>query len=118
MTVKFKFLSDKYQFIDKNKSVIPEDIHHLKHFIHKQIKLKGTNCDLNFIDVSEITDMKRLFDGLDFNGNISDWDVSNVTDMSYMFSYSNFNGDISKWNTSKVTFMNSMFSYSEFNGDI
>ena len=37
-------------------------------------------------DVSAITDMSDLFDGYDFNADISNWNTSSVTDMSHMFS--------------------------------
>ena len=74
--------------------------------------------NLNFINISDITDMFAMFAESNFNGNISKWDVSNVTDMSYMFNRSKFNGDILKWDVSSVTNMNGMFNESKFNGDI
>jgi hypothetical protein len=89
----------------------------LKDLIQRRIKSVGNNCDLNDIDVSQITDMSGMFDGIDFNGNISKWNVSNVTDMSYMFYLSKY-GDISKWNVSKVIVMHGMFMHSVFNGNI
>ena len=98
----------------------------MKQIIEDTIKKEGEDCDLNFIDTSEIYDMSDLFCENKptgnlltfFNGDISKWDVSNVEDMTSMFEFSKFNGDISKWDVSKVENMDSMFAYSQFNGNI
>lgn len=91
----------------------------LKTLIDANIKHFGNMCDLNYLDVSAITDMSSLFYQIDFNGNISEWNVSNVVDMGEMFNHNTvFNGDISKWDVSKVTDMNRMFQGCPFNGDI
>ena len=87
----------------------PKTKKELRELISKEIEDNGYKCSLNHIDVSEITDMSRLFFGSKFNGDISQWDVSNVTDMSYMFSRSSFNGDISDWDISHVTNTVDMF---------
>jgi surface protein len=76
------------------------------------------DADLNYLDVSGITDMVGMFNGSQFNGDISKWDVSKVRSMHGMFYNSVFNSDISKWNVSKLINMNHMFSGSNFNGDI
>ena len=67
----------------------------LKHLVGNYIKTLGANVDLNFIDVSEVTNMDSLFFGSKFNGDISSWDVSNVRSMKEMFMHSDFNGDLS-----------------------
>ena len=130
--------SNSYKYFPKTKK-------ELKDIIFKRIKAEGKEVDLNDIDVSKITDMTSLFEGTDFNGDISEWnvsnvknmsgmfwacksfdkdisnlDVSNVTDMSYMFSEcESFNQDISNWDVSNVTNMRAMFSYCKsFNQDI
>ena len=99
-------------------TLFPKTKDELKHMIEDEISKNGNECSLNHIDVSEITDMSRLFNSSIFNGDISEWDVSNVKDMHRMFQYSKFNGDISEWNVSSVTDMIWMFYSSKFNGDI
>ncbi|MBC6425892.1 MAG: DUF285 domain-containing protein, partial [Ekhidna sp.] len=69
-------------------------------------------------DLSNVTDMRRMFFDASFNEDLSRWDVSKVTNMGGMFRASTFNGDLSKWNVSKVTNMNSMFFLTVFNGDL
>ena len=96
----------------------PKDKEEFKKLIKRWPKVFGNKCSFNWIDTSEITDMKDLFKKSKFNGDISQWDVSNVTNMHAMFGESKFNGDISNWNVSNVTEMNHMFYISEFDGDI
>ena len=90
--------------------------------------------DINTWDVSQVTNMNRLFANKDnFNSNISNWDTSSVTNMIGMFNQAkSFNNGATddnldhplltngnKWNTSRVTNMNSMFSEARlFNQDI
>ena len=103
------------------KPVVAKDKEGLIKIIEDTINKDGNCSDLNFIDVSYLTDLSGLFSGevtRKFNGNISEWDVSSVTDMRFIFAESMFNGDISKWNVSNVENMEEMFSYSSFNGDI
>ena len=88
----------------------PQTKEELKDIILQRIKDEGNKVDLNDIDVSSITDMSRLFEDLDFNGDISEWNVSNVTEMhSMFFKCKSFNSDISNWDVSKVTDMKNMF---------
>ena len=68
----------------------------------------------NTWDVSQVTDMSRLFftvaTNRSFNEDINDWDVSNVTNMGLMFRYcTNFNQPVNKWDVSKVQNMGKMF---------
>ena len=90
----------------------------LKDLIDYFIEQFGNECNLNWIDVSNVTNMGDMFYASKFDGDISQWDVSNVTDMPSMFMFSKFNGNISQWNVSNVINMASMFYKSVFNGDI
>ena len=101
----------------------PKDKKELEEIINKRIESEGTNCDLNDIDTSLITDMswlfvKSMFVRSKFTGDISKWNVSNVKYMTRMFYKSDFNGDISNWDVSNVEYMESMFIESLFNQDI
>ena len=72
----------------------------------------GTNCNMNSWDVSQVTDMERLFYlKSKFNADISAWNTSSVKYMSHTFSgATSFNADISGWDISSVMYMSYMFS--------
>lgn len=79
------------------------------------------NSDINYWDVSNVTDMSRMFMHSTFGGNmpfnqpLNEWDVSSVRNMSEMFYHSvfsdpsPFNQNISLWDVSSVTDMREMF---------
>jgi len=115
--------------IKKLKEIYPdhkmtnETIHErVKDYYTGEMKTSYQRCGaIEFWDVSEVTDMNKLFMGFcDFNGDLSRWSVSSVTDMSYMFhSCKVFNSDISKWNVRSVTNMTWMFhDCNNFDSDI
>ena len=83
-------------------TVVAKDEEHLYKLIKEAIAKNGPACDLNFIDVSGINDMRGMFNHSEFNGDISKWDVSNVRHMAGMFRGAKFRGDVSGWNTAKV----------------
>ena len=112
-----KISNDEYDILMKLGYKV-SDNNELKKLIYYFIEQFGNECNLNWIDVSNVTDMSNMFYSSKFNGNINQWDVSNVTDMDGMFASSEFNGDISQWNVSNVNNMSWMFNVSKFNGDI
>ena len=122
---KLKIRQVNVKNIDYTYSCKPQSTKELADIIKKRMIEKGEDCDLNDIDVSEITDMRFLFkpdyfDGMQFNGDISKWDVSNVYNMGFMFcGLTKFNCDISGWNVSSVINMRNMFhNCNNFNQDI
>ena len=90
----------------------------IEKLVQEGIKKYGKNADLNYIDVSQVTNMESLFKNTNFNGDISKWDVSNVENMIGIFMDSDFNGDISGWKVSKVESIDGAFMKSKFNQDI
>lgn len=107
----------------KSLSVRPTSYTELRQIIGQEIRTQGPDADLNFIDISLITDMMWLFENTGYeirNIKIDEWDTSNVTDMSHMFyNCTRFNCDISKWDVSNVTDTTEMFAWcSDFNCDL
>ena len=97
------FTQENIAILEKSASVWkPKDKRELIDIIRAYIKSAGSECSLNWIDVSDIKDMSMLFYKLWFNGNISKWDVSNVKNVANMFKNSKFNSDISKWDISNA----------------
>ena len=86
--------------------------------VDKTIRDFGNECNLNWLDVSDVEMMNWLFSWKDFNGDISRWDTSSVTDMQAMFYNSTFNGNISQWDVSKVDNMYGIFCKSPFCQDL
>ena len=88
----------------KSATAQPQSRKELRSIIEQELERQGPDADLNFIDVSEITDMTNLFIDLDVrNVKMDKWDVSNVKYMSYMFyGCSSLCSDLSAWNTSNV----------------
>lgn len=88
--------------------------------LRENIAEAGSRCDLSFIDISKLEDLKGVFSSIDvpYEGDLNAWDVSHIKDMSGLFEDSFFNGDISRWDVSHVENMERMFCNSVFSGDI
>ena len=73
------------------------------------------HCQYTFTELTSLKSAVVAFDAnataaIATYGPIADWDVSAITDMSYLFNgLKNFNADISNWDTSSVTNMHEMF---------
>ena len=106
-----KLSQDDYDNILKNSVGIYKvsENKELKDLIDYFIEQFGNECNLNWIDVSNVTDMSFMFYASKFTGDISQWNVSNVINMASMFYKSVFNGDISNWDVSNVTDKCKMF---------
>jgi len=79
------------------------------------------NQNISSWDVSEVTDMFRLFlDAKEFNQDISNWNVSKVENMRGMFADATiFDQDIGNWDVSKVRNFAGMFTNAKsFNGNV
>ena len=75
------------------------------------------NEDISTWDVSNVTNMDRVFYMHVLSINLNNWNVSNVTTMKGMFyDASSFNQPLNEWNVSNVTHMKDMFLHaSSFN---
>ena len=85
--------------------------------LQEMFKNAGSNIptliidNINKWDVSNIINMRSMFQSSPFKGNISNWNTSNVTRMDTMFNFNTlFNININSWDVSKVQFMQGMFN--------
>jgi surface protein len=124
---------EKLKISSKITSVKPSTKKELQDIIVSEVEKNGYNCNLNFIDTSELTDFNYLFHMYDgpfyhnihnalknFNGDISGWDVSNVTDMTACFYESSYTGEyggLDNWDVSNVVSMSGMFIRSKFSDE-
>ena len=94
----------------------------IKQVVRQYLAGEGHYTNISGWDVSSVTNMSGLFEGLNFNEDISGWDVTNVTDMSSMFANAtSFNQPLSAWydNLSLLTNASSMFEgATSFNQEI
>ena len=106
-----------YRFDPHNIDISRWDVSNVTNMKRLFYGCRNFNCDLSLWDVSNVKDMNRMFMkcvSFDCKG-LKNWDVNNVEDMSYMFAYSGFNEDISNWNT-QYTYIHNIFSRSPLNG--
>ncbi|GGE35721.1 BspA family leucine-rich repeat surface protein [Psychroflexus planctonicus] len=111
--VEWETMEDAFVQIE---SVTATDIPNLSNCTSLKNMFKGSILlnspfNINFWDVSNITNMSGMFQGCRaFNQALSQWDVSSVTNMSSMFQDARlFNQNIGSWNTSNVVTMRKMF---------
>ena len=110
---------------NNNKKMVGGQSTKIRDKAHLQELIGNTNTNFSSLDVSDVTDMSKLFSGFDFSdrtgdSNISGWNVSKVTNMESMFNVSKyFDQDLNNWNVSNVKNMKEMFRYCEhFNKDL
>ena len=108
---KFKISSNNVKKIKKNVETWKE----LKDLIKEEYEIQNHPevLDLNYIDISKITNIAYLFNFDDIkinNIDVSEWDVSNVIHFEgTFFNLENFNCDLSKWDVSEGKHFESMF---------
>lgn len=108
----------------QNLTISATDIPDLSNVTNMSKAFRFTNIstilNINDWDVSNVENMKGLFESALFDDDISSWNVSNVVDMERMFfNNQSFNQDIGTWDVSNVVVMESMFfNNRSFNQDI
>ena len=110
--------SSPNELSDDAQEGLPTTPWELRDIIEREIEVLGPHCDLNHIDVSQMTSLADVFFRSDFNGDISLWDTSRVASLENTFAGSRFNGDLSRWDTSNVTNMAGAFQNTVFTGDL
>jgi len=68
----------------------PISVTDLANLINKSIAVFGPECNLNWINVTGVTNFRGLFLHSSFKGKISSWKIADGADCSYMFAFSEF----------------------------
>ncbi|MGM0162382.1 MucBP domain-containing protein [Enterococcus sp. DIV1059_2] len=120
-TAPWKTYTNVVQISVNGKVIFPEDVSWL--FGSPQAQAAERLTDLltiehvGNIDVSNVTNMDRMFHGVTTlkNIDVSNWNVSNVTDMNGMFGQTRSLAslDVSNWDVSNVQNMGGMFNSAE-----
>lgn len=110
----YKYITEKLKIrkVTRSYNYKPKTREELIELVKMRMRNEGSDCDLNDIDTSLITDMSRIFAFSAFCGNVSKWDVSNVTNMTSMFNstYKMTELDLSDWDFSNVEDITTMFN--------
>ena len=103
-------VSSKSKF--KKYNYYPKNHVELWELIGKLLDERGSDANLNDVDISQVTDLSSLFfRRFPHNIDISQWDVSHVENMNFMFGdCHDFNCDLSNWDIRNVKNMRYMFS--------
>ena len=115
---------NQYINIRKKPSTVKATDETIKKIVIDSILKFGYDADLNFIDVSGVTSLNRMFrisrlNNERINCDISRWDVSNVTEFSYMLLYcSEFKCDLSEWDVSSGKLFAEMFTSTQIDFDV
>lgn len=62
----------------KREIIVAKNKEHLRELILQDIYLYGNDCDLNYIDVSQITDISGIFNHSEFKGDLENWQPYNL----------------------------------------
>ena len=77
---------------------------------------EAPELDLQYLDVSAVTNMAYMFSYCWSNVNCEGWDTSKVENISYMFDHFYGSIDLSKLDFSSVTKIDYMFNYAKIDG--
>ena len=132
---------NQYINIKKKPTIVKATDKTIEDIVLDGIAKFGPEADLNYIDVSEVTQFRTLFSNSTYTGfsarlkkehgwttamankispDLSRWDVSNAVDMLGMFYFCRgFDSDLSQWDVSNVRNTRNMFhSCLKFNQDL
>ena len=105
--------------VNLSKIVPKDDGEDLRNIVRSELERLGKSANLNHINVSKITNFKRVFYLKNFTGDISQWDMRSAINTDSMFAgNTNFNPDyLGEWKFTQLKNANHMFAACyHFNG--